>query len=52
MDFIPHVLRDNPEAVLRYISVAEDRGKKLSVQLLLNQIDDDTFRFDVCYSHS
>ena len=45
MDFIPHVLRDNPEAVLRYRSVAEDRGKKLSVQLLLNQIDDNIFYF-------
>ena len=52
MDFVPHVFRDNPEAVLRYRSVAEDRGKKLAIHLLLNQIDDDTFRFDVCYSHS
>ena len=52
MDFIPHVLRDNPEAVLRYRSVAEDRGKKLAVQLLLNQIDDDTICFSDCYFHS
>ena len=52
MDFVPHVLRDNPEAVLRYSLGLENRGRELPVQLLLNQIDDDTICFSDCYSHS
>ena len=52
MVFTPQVLRNRPVAVPRPNFGQKDRGQELAIQLLLNQFDDDTFRFDVCYSHS
>ena len=52
MIFTPHVLRDRPVAFLRPNFGQKDRGQELAVQLLLNQIDDDTICFSDCYSHS
>jgi len=52
MVFIPQVLRNRPVAVPRPNFGQKDRGQELAVQLLLNQIDDDTICFSDCYSHS
>ena len=41
MVFVPHVLRDNLGAVLRFDLDPEDRERDLAVRIQLNVIDDD-----------